>query len=122
MLVVGCGGLSAKARQSEKARKLHKHPKNGRPLLRIQPMQKELAKAISHDVFLAQVPVAVVEPQVPVAGGTVDYAEASVGAELVALGPPLLPVGELDVPCDVNLEPDPDLYGSGFGWDDLDDF
>ena len=110
------------ARQSEKAIKLHKHPKNGRPLLRIQPMQKELAKAISHDVFLAQVPVAVAELLVPVAGGTGGCAEASVGAELVALGPPSLPGCVVDVPFDANLEPDPDPYGSGFGWDDPDDF
>ena len=39
LLVVGCGGLTAKARQSEKAIKLHKHPKNGRPLIRIQPLR-----------------------------------------------------------------------------------
>ena len=85
-------------------------------------MQRELAKAISHDVFLAQVPVAVVEPQVPVAGATVVHAEASVGAELVALGPLSQPGCVVDVPFDANLEPDLDPYGSGFGWDDPDDF
>ena len=123
MLVVGCGGPTAKARQSEKAIKLHKHPKNGRPLLRIQPMQKELAKAISHDVFFAQaVPAVVVEGQVPVVCIAGDHAEAFVGAEPVALGSPLQFDGKVDLLREVNLEPDPDLYGSGFGWDDPDDF
>ena len=120
--MVGCGGPAAKARLSEKAILLHKHPKNGRPLLRIQPLQKELAKAISHDVFLAQVPVAVVELLVPDAGSTVGCAEASACAELVAVEPPLLPCSVADVSFDDNLEPDPDSFGSGFGWDDPDDF
>ena len=119
--MVECGGPSAKARQSQKAIMQHKHPKNGKPLLRIQPLQKELARAISHDVCLAQVPVAVGEQLVLDKGTDVGCADTSACVGLAVVGPPCLPlVG--DGYFDENIEPDPDLFGSGFGWDDPDDF
>ncbi len=97
----------------------HKHPKNGRPLLRIQPLQKELAKAISYDVCRAQVSPNAVGEKRESASMTVGEGEPhSACAERAVVGPIRLPlVG--DEPVE---EPDPDMYGSGFGWDDPDDF
>ncbi len=99
----------------------HKHPKNGKPLLRIQPLQKELARAISHDVSLAQVPGAVVEQLGLDEGKAVGCVDTSARVGLAAVGSPCLPLLG-DGYFDDNIEPDPDLFGSGFGWDDPDDF
>ncbi len=113
---MGCCGPSAKARQSEKAIKLHKHPKNGRPLLRIQPMHMELVKAISHDVYLERRAFDVVEQIDPV-----DASVVPLDTVVVAVVPPVVSVLESSGHVDEYPEPDP-YHEVGFGWDDPDDF
>ena len=121
LLVAGCQGPSGKARQSQKAILQRKHPKSGKPLVRIQPLQKELARAISQDVSLAQVPCAEAVLPVQSEGLDVGCADISACVGCAAVGSPCLPL-VVDGYFDETLEPDPDLGGLGFGWDDPDDF
>ena len=58
----------------------------------------------------------------PVVCNACESADANACAEPVAVGSALPLDGEVDLPHEFNCEPDPDLYGSGFGWDDPDDF
>ena len=121
LLVAGCQGPSGKARQSQKAILQRKHPKSGKPLVRIQPLQKELARAISQDVSLVDLPCAEVVLPGQSEGEVVACAESAALVACAAVGSPCLPL-VLDVELDDTLEPDPDPGGFGFGWDDPDDF
>ena len=98
-----------------------KHPKSGKPLVRIQPLQKELARAISQDVSLVALPCAEVVLPGQSEGEVVACAESAALVACAAVGSPCLPL-VLDVELDDTLEPDPDPGGFGFGWDDPDDF
>ncbi len=98
----------------------HKHPKNGKPLVRIQSLQKELTQAIAHDVSLA-VRVAEGEHHALDEGIAVGGADSSASVGCAAVGSPNLPAAGNSY-VDSSLEPDPDLLCSGFGWDDPDNF
>ncbi len=102
---------------------LKKHPKSGKPLIRIQPLQKELACAISQDVFLVQAPS---EPALPIVQSdctAVGEADTVAVVECAAVGSlcASLPFASDEYFLDT-VEPDLDSAGVGFGWDDPDDF
>ena len=98
-----------------------KHPKSGKPLVRIQPLQKELARAISHDVSIAQASCAVAVLPVQSEGTNVAVADTFARVGCAAVGVSCLPLAA-DHYLDESVEPDLDFAGSGFGWDDPDDF